>query len=104
MPNELHQLSLIAIVVLLREYRLDGKSGIVLCSPFKLKLNMPSKKYREPDIAFLKDRNDPRRGNEFWTGADVVMEIVSPGGRKRDLVLKRRLYAESAAPLQDISR
>ena len=36
-------------------------------------------------------------GEKFWEGADLVMEVVSPGAesRKRDLLQKRRDYAKA---------
>jgi len=39
-----------------------------------------------------------RRGEDFWRGADLVMEIVSPTDRQRDLVTKRREYALAGIP------
>jgi Uma2 family endonuclease len=39
-----------------------------------------------------------RRGEAFWRGADLVMEIVSPADRQRDLVTKRREYAQAGIP------
>ncbi|MDQ2806580.1 MAG: Uma2 family endonuclease [Chloroflexota bacterium] len=42
----------------------------------------------------LRDRNDPRRGNRLWQGADLVVEIVSPDNPERDTQVKRRDYVE----------
>jgi Uma2 family endonuclease len=46
----------------------------------------------------LKDARDPRRENRFWLGADFVAEVVSPDDPRRDLVEKRRDYAEGTVP------
>lgn len=92
MPNDLHQTISFIFANLLFALSPFGK---VLCAPIKLKLKAGAGEYREPDIVYLIDRNDPRRGKEFWTGADVVVEIVSPGGEKRDTVQKRAEYAAS---------
>jgi len=94
-PNSLHQ----AIALVFANLLLASKFGIagrVLCAPLRLKL--ADGKYREPDVLFLLSDNDKRYGLEFWTGADLVVEIVSPGGQARDYTEKRVLYAESGIP------
>lgn len=92
MPNEFHQTIAIFFINLLLHWSPRGK---VMTAPFKLKLKVTSGQYREPDVVYLIDRNDTRRGKEFWTGADFVIEIVSPGGEMRDTVEKRAEYAAS---------
>jgi hypothetical protein len=34
----------------------------------------------------VRDANDPRRQNQYWLGADLVVEIVSPDDPERDTV------------------
>ena len=63
-----------------------------------LRLRLPSGKFREPDVLVLLDRDDPRRADRYWHGADLVMEVVSPDRPTRDLVQKRREYAEAGIP------
>ena len=46
----------------------------------------------------VKSATDPRRRNRFWTGADLVMEIVSKDNPERDLVEKPEDYAEAKIP------
>ena len=41
----------------------------------------------------LRDAADARRGEPFWTGADLVVEVLSPDDPDRDLVVKRAEYA-----------
>ena len=55
-------------------------------------------KFREPDLAALRDRSDPRNQDRFWLGADMVVEVVSPDDPNRDLVEKRADYAEAGIP------
>ena len=55
-------------------------------------------KFHEPDLLVLLKADDPRRQNDFWLGADLVVEVVSPGGEHRDTVEKRLDYAEAAIP------
>ena len=48
---------------------------------------------REPDLVLLLDKHDSRRGPEFWTGADLCVEVVSPDDPNRDYEDKRPEYA-----------
>ena len=52
-------------------------------------------KFRQPDLLALLNAGDPRNQNQFWHGADWVLEVVSPGDPNRDLVQKRSDYAEA---------
>ncbi len=75
---------------------IDSRGGIALFSPLRLRLR-PGK-VREPDLLLLLDRNDPRREDRYWHGADLVLEVVSPDNPARDLVEKRQEYAEAGIP------
>ncbi len=70
--------------------------GVVRFSPLRVRLR--DGKIREPDLLLLLDRHDPRRSNRYWSGADLVMEVVSPDKPERDLIEKRRDYAEAGIP------
>ena len=70
--------------------------GEVLFAPFRLRIR--EGKFREPDLLLIRDSRDARSGERFWTGADVVVEVVSPDSPERDLVLKRDDYAEAGIP------
>jgi Uma2 family endonuclease len=63
-----------------------------------LRLRLRTGRYREPDLLLLLAANDPRRSNRYWTGADLVLEVVSPDDPQRDLVRKRREYARAGIP------
>ena len=39
-----------------------------------------------------------QRSNRFWSGADLVGEVVSPDDPGRDLVRKRQEYARAGIP------
>ena len=94
MPTTLHQ----AISAFFWELfkNVLGARGWVAYAPLKLKVTEDI--FREPDILFLLDKTDRRMGDDFWTGADLVVEIVSPGGEKRDTVEKRADYATARIP------
>ncbi|MEI7643640.1 MAG: Uma2 family endonuclease [Chloroflexales bacterium] len=63
-----------------------------------LRLQIRPRMYREPDLLLLLAKDDPRRQNRFWLGADLVVEIVSPDDPERDLVEKVADYAEANIP------
>lgn len=39
-----------------------------------------------------------RQHEQYWDGADLVMEVVSPDDPNRDLIIKRQDYAEAGIP------
>ena len=65
--------------------------GKVRSAPLRLRIG--TGKFREPDLLLLLSASDRRRQNRFWTGADLVVEVVSPDKPERDLVSKRQDYA-----------
>lgn len=75
---------------------LELLGGIVLFAP--LRVQVRPGKYREPDLLLVLNAHDPRRQDEFWLGADLVIEIVSPDRPKRDTEEKPRDYAEAQIP------
>ncbi len=75
---------------------IQALGGIVLFSPLRLQIR-PGK-YREPDLVVLLDKEDPRFANAFWSGADLVVEIVSPDKPQRDLEDKPVDFAEAGIP------
>jgi Uma2 family endonuclease len=54
-------------------------------------------KYREPDVVFMLAEHASRITDDYWIGADLVMEVVSgsDNDRDRDLVEKRGEYARA---------
>ena len=63
-----------------------------------LRMRVREDKFREPDLLLLLDAQDPRRRDDYWLGADLVVEVVSPDNPVRDLVEKRDDYAEAKIP------
>ena len=63
-----------------------------------LRVQVRPGKFREPDLLLVLDKHDPRAQNEFWLGADLVVEIVSPDDPARDTVEKVADYAEAQIP------
>ncbi len=97
-PTTSHQRILLFLYNLLSQFVNARKLGEVLVAPLRIKLG--PEKYREPDIVFMSAEHASRRGEEYWLGADLVMEVVSEGdrNRERDLQKKREEYALAEIP------
>jgi Uma2 family endonuclease len=95
MPTDRHQ-AILEFLFLLFHGVIKPRGGRVRFAPLRVRIR-PGK-YREPDLLLLLSASDPRRGNRFWTGADLALEIVSPDKPERDLVQKRADYAEVRVP------
>lgn len=68
-----------------------GKDCLPLIAPVDVQLDMDDRTLVEPDVIILCDLS--RLGNKVIYGApDLVMEIVSPSTRNRDMVLKLYKY------------
>ncbi len=95
MPTTSHQRILVHLYGLLLAFAMAQDLGTVLVAALPIRLWR--RKFREPDIVFMQKEHADRIGEEFWQGADLVMEIVSGAGkdRRRDLVDKRREYARA---------
>jgi Uma2 family endonuclease len=91
MPTNSHQSVLEFIYEAFKAFVIAGKFGKSKFSGIRVKLT--GGKFREPDILFVLTEHLNWIGEKYWLGADLVMEVVSPGGRKRDLVDKRVDYA-----------
>ena len=95
MPSRGHQRILAFLYSAFRAF-LQPLGGEVLFAPLRLRIRQG--KFREPDLLLVRDARDARSGDRFWTGADMVVEVVSPDGPERDLVHKRDDYAEAGIP------
>lgn len=98
MPTTSHQLLVLYLRDLLKAYADRRDAGLVVTAPLKVRLR--TGKFREPDVVFMKTEHADRIGEEFWEGADLVMEVVSEGSeaRTRDLRKKRQDYARAGIP------
>lgn len=95
MPTMRHQQSLAYLCGSLHEFVTADRLGMVIQAPFRVRL-WPGT-IREPDVVFMLAEHirQGRAGEEFWHGADLVMEIVLEAGRHRDLEVKRIEYARA---------
>ncbi len=98
MPTQSHQFIVFFLARLLQDFLVAQRGGTLLQAPFRVRL-WPGK-YREPDILLMLPEHDHRRYEEFWDGADLVIEVISGTAkdRERNLVTKRREYATAGIP------
>lgn len=95
MPTDRHQVISRFLFLALFSFT-ERIGGAVLYAPLRLRIR--DGKFREPDILLVRDANDGRRQNDYWRGADLVMEVVSPDDPDRDVRVKRLDYAEARIP------
>ncbi len=96
MPTQYHQLIVLFLFECLRDWARPRKAGMVLAAPMRVRL--ASGKFREPDVLFMHSKHTDRRHEEYWEGADFVIEVVSPDDPDRDCVQKRADYATCGIP------
>jgi Uma2 family endonuclease len=96
MPSQTHQLIVLYLYRLLLNFSETRRLGMTLVAPLPVQL-WPGK-FREPDVVFMLAANAARRGEQYWEGADLVMEVVSSDDRRRDTETKRREYAQAGIP------
>jgi len=95
-PTELHQIIVAFLYRTLFQWSQSVGAGRVLMAP--MRVQMANGKFREPDVLFMASEHANRRHSKFWEGADFVIEVVSEDDPDRDLVAKRREYAEAGIP------
>ena len=99
MPTYFHELIVEFLYDLLRAHVRDRGLGKVMRAPLPIRLW--DGQMREPDVLFLSPERVQqlaKAGNRAQPdGADLVMEVVSPGvqNRERDLDVKRLEYARA---------
>jgi Uma2 family endonuclease len=96
MPTEWHQDILTNLFDALRDYVRPRKLGKVYVSG--LRVRTLRRKFREPDVAFLRTEKFAHRKGRYWEAADLVVEVVSEDDPQRDWVKKKREYARAGIP------
>ena len=95
MPTELHQAILEFLFDAIRAFVRAAELGQVRFAPLRVRVG--EGRFRDPDIVFLNKENFKQRANRYWTGADLVVEIVSDdaNSRLRDYEQKPVDYAQA---------
>ena len=94
-PTDRHQIISRSLFLALFPF-VRNLGGTVLHAPLRLRIR--DGKYREPDLLLVRNADDLRRQNDYWRGADLVAEVVSPDDPERDTVIKRLDYAQARIP------
>ncbi len=94
-PSRVHQRIVQQLSYSLESYiRGNGGDCQVYTAPFAVFLKDDDQNYLEPDISVICDKN--KLDDKGCHGApDIVMEVLSPSTRDRDLGIKLYLYRES---------
>jgi Uma2 family endonuclease len=98
MPTLLHHRILKFLFTALQAFVVAEQLGEVFFAGVRMRL-WPGK-FREPDLLFMHAEHAERMTQEYWEGADLVMEVVSSDNedRRRDLKTKREEYALAGIP------
>ena len=81
------------VALLLQTFVRAGRLGQVILAPFDVRLGAD---VVQPDILYVSNaRSGIRRGTHLLGSPDLVVEVLSPSTRERDLGLKRDLYEAS---------
>ncbi len=96
-PTDKHQAIILFLSLLFVNFA-RRQGGTVRTAGIRIRLW--DRKYREPDLVYLKPEHEAWRHQRYWDGADLVVEIVSASvdDRERDLVQKRSEYAQAGIP------
>jgi Uma2 family endonuclease len=91
-PTPFHQLVKSRIERLLQDHVESAELGIVLDAPCDVVLSRFD--VLQPDIFFISSSRRGVIGEKFISeGPDLVVEVLSPGTRKRDRIFKAKRYA-----------
>jgi Uma2 family endonuclease len=93
MPTLTHQRIVIRVHEILSAFAKKNRLGSVVLAPFPLRLH--DDKFREPDVLFVSSEHEAWLTEDYAQSADLVIEVVSKGDPRRDLVVKRGEYARA---------
>jgi Uma2 family endonuclease len=98
MPTTSHQAIIAFIYGALLAFIEPRQLGKVFFAGIRVRLWKGT--FRLPDVVFMLARHADRMGEEYWRGADLVMEVVSGTAkdRRRDLKAKVAEYARARIP------
>jgi Uma2 family endonuclease len=95
-PTIFHQLILQFIYGGLQSFVAARGLGTVVITGYKVRLR--ARKYREPDILFVKAEHQAGIKKRYCEKADLVVEVVSERNRPHDIKKKRIEYARAGIP------
>jgi len=96
MPTLFHQLILQFVYEELKAFVAFRSLGTVVIAGYKVRLR--PRKYREPDILFIKAAHRDAMKEQYCEKADLVIEVVSGDNRPHDIKKKRVEYGRAGIP------
>jgi Uma2 family endonuclease len=94
-----HQFVVWQLARLLGNLVIEKNLGVILLSPFDIRLPMRIGDPVQPDLAFVRAERVPRSGDRYFSGApDLVIEVLSPGTRRYDRTIKLDAYRDVGVP------
>jgi Uma2 family endonuclease len=98
-PAYAHQFAIWRLGYYLSHRILEGNLGVLLTSPFDVRLPNRLADPVEPDLVFFRAGNEPRTEDKNFVGVpDLVIEVLSPGTRRVDEKVKLSIYREAGIP------
>ena len=92
-PNIIHQRLVVNIGGELRDYiRSKGGDCEVFVAPIAVFLTESRRNWLEPDVVVVCDKDKLKDGDACHGAPDLVVEVVSPGTRKKDMGVKLFKY------------
>lgn len=95
-PTRRHQKIVFFLSRILHDFLAARALGTVLFAPLRVRLW--EGKFREPDLVVMLAEHREREHEEYFDGADLVIEVVSDDDPDRDRVTKRAEYAKAGIP------
>ncbi len=94
-PTSIHQILIHRISMHIGNY-IDSKKGqcIVIMSPLDVQLDCDNRTMVQPDILVICDRSKFRNGRVYGA-PDLIVEVLSPSTRMKDLGIKMKKYMEA---------
>jgi len=98
-PIPEHQFTILKLSRYLDEFVSAAGLGMVLTAPLDVMLPAGIGSPVQPDVVFFRKGNEPRRGMRYCEEApDLLVEVLSPGTRRRDRTVKLKAYRDAGVP------
>jgi Uma2 family endonuclease len=98
-PIPKHQLAVVKLVRFFDVFVSDNDLGVVLAAPIDVKLPLGIANPVQPDVVVFLKGNEPRWEMSYYQGTpDLIVEVLSPGTRRRDRTIKMDAYRDVGVP------
>lgn len=95
-PTGIHQVIAGELYAIFRNYIRGNKGECVpIVSPIDVQLDCDEKTMVQPDVIILCDRNKLVKRGGVYGAPDLVIEVLSPSTRKKDMIKKNQKYMDA---------